>query len=101
MDEPKICAEELEELALALALEVEPLAAGQPVGALELIRSSFYLGAFGASSRAEAVRRLVNQCWGFVTAARGQEGFLWGGDIGKPVPTSGFKAETRISHVNA
>ena len=76
MDEPITCAGELKELALALELEVEPLAALQLEQALEMIRNSFTAGDFGASSRAEAVRGVADQCWGFITTARGQEGFL-------------------------
>ena len=44
---------------------------------------------------------MANQCWGFVTAARGQGGYLWGGDIGNAVLTPGFKVETEISSVDA
>jgi hypothetical protein len=101
MEEPITCAGELKELALALELELEPLAALQLEQALGMIRNSFTAGDFGASSRAEAVRRVANQCWGFVTAARGQGGYLWGGDIGNAVLTPGFKVETEISSVDA
>jgi hypothetical protein len=101
MKEPLVGDGELEELALALELEVEPLAALQLEQALEMIRNSFTAGDFGASSRAEAARRVANQCWGFVTAARGQGGYLWGGDIGKAVLTPGFTVETEISSVDA
>ena len=76
MEEPITCAGELEELVLALALEVESLPTLQLERALELIRNSFTAGDFGASSRAEAVRGVADQCWGFITTARGQEGFL-------------------------
>ena len=62
MEEPITCAGELKELALALELEVEPLAALQLEQALEMIRNSFTAGDFGASSRQEAVRRVANQC---------------------------------------
>jgi hypothetical protein len=79
-------------LQYALELEVEPLAALQLEQALELIQNSFTAGDFGASSRAEAVRRLANQCWGFVTAARGQGGYLWGGNIGNAVLTPRLKS---------
>jgi hypothetical protein len=51
-------------------LEVELLAALQLEQALELIQISFTAGDFGASSRVEAVRRVVDQCWGFVTTAK-------------------------------
>ena len=101
MEEPITCAGELKELALALELEVEPLAALQLEQALEMIRNFFTAGDFGASSRPEAVRRVANQCWGFVTAARGQGSYLWGGDIGKAVLTPGFTVETEISSVDA
>tara|TARA_B110000971_G_scaffold146296_1_gene149403 strand:- start:1 stop:696 length:696 start_codon:yes stop_codon:yes gene_type:complete len=101
MEEPITCTGELEELALALELEVEPLAALQLEQALRMIRDFFTAGDFGASSRVEAVRRVANQCWGFVTAARGQGGYLWGGDIGNAVLTPGFKVETEISSVDA
>ena len=80
MDEPITCAEELAhelaELARSLEMEVDPVAAGQLEEVLEMIRSSFVAGNFGASSRAEAVRRVADQCWGFVDAARGQWGYL-------------------------
>ena len=62
MEEPITCAGELKELALALELEVEPLAALQLEQALEMIQNSFTAGDFGASSRPEAVRRVANQC---------------------------------------
>jgi hypothetical protein len=55
MDEPITCTSELEELALALELEVELLVALQLEQALKLIRFSFTAGDFGASSRAEAL----------------------------------------------
>ena len=98
MDEPITCAGELEELALALELEVEALAVLQLDRALELIRSSFTTGDFGALSRTEAVRRVAHQCWGSVTVAeRGQEGFLWGGSIAEAVSTPEFKVETATS----
>ena len=61
MEDPITCAGELKELALTLELEVEPLAALQLEQALEMIRNSFTAGDFGASSRAEAVRRVANQ----------------------------------------
>jgi hypothetical protein len=54
MDEPITCAGELEALALALELEVDPEAARQLDQAQEMIRRSFTAGDFGASSRAEA-----------------------------------------------
>jgi hypothetical protein len=46
MDEPITCASELEELALALELELEPLVALQLVEVLEMIRSSGSAGDF-------------------------------------------------------
>jgi hypothetical protein len=101
MEEPITCVGELEEVALALEVEAEPLAVLQLEEALEMIWSSFTAGDFGASSWAEAVRRVANQCWGFVTAARGQGGYLWGGDIGNAVLTPGFKVETKISSMDA
>jgi hypothetical protein len=74
------CAGELEELALALETELEPLAAQELAEVLEMIRSSGSAGDI-ASTRAKAVRRVADKCWWFVTAARGQGqgGFLWGG----------------------
>jgi hypothetical protein len=94
MDEPITCARELEAwaLALALELEVDPEAAWQLDQAHALIRHSFTAGDLGASSRAEAARRVAYQCWGFVTAARGPGGFLRGGDIADTVLTHGFES---------
>jgi hypothetical protein len=59
-----------------------------------MIRRSFTAGNFGASSRAEAVRRVAYKCWWFVTAARRQGGFLWGGSLTDSVRTPGSKVDT-------
>jgi hypothetical protein len=80
MEEPLTCAGGLEELALALGTELEPLAAQQLAEVLEMIRSSGCAGDF-ASTQAEVVHRVADRCWCFITAARGQGGFLWGGDL--------------------
>ena len=97
MDEPITCAGELEEL--VLALELEPLAAQQLAEVLEMIRSG-EAQQLAESTRAEAVRRVADKCWWFVTAARGQEGFLWGGDLRDSILTHGLTMDTGISIVD-
>ena len=80
MDEPITCASELEELALALELELEPLVALQLVEVLEMIRSSGSAGDF-VSTWADVVRRVTDKRWWVFTVAIGQGGFIWGGDL--------------------
>jgi hypothetical protein len=92
MEEPLICAGELEELALALETELEPRAAQQLAYTLEMIRSGKVL-MLAELTQSEAVRRVADKCWWFVTAARGQGGFLWGGDLTDSVLTPGLKME--------
>jgi hypothetical protein len=66
-------ARELEALALALELEVDPEATLQLEWVLEMIRSSFDECDFTEScSQEEAVRIVANQCWGL---SRGQGGY--------------------------
>ena len=96
MEEPLTCVGELEALALALETEPEPRAAQQLAYTLEMIRSG-EAQQLAESTRAEAVRRVADTCWWFVTAARGQEGFLWGGDLRDSILTHGLTMDTSIS----
>jgi hypothetical protein len=98
MEEPLTCVGELEELALALETELEPLAAQQLSELLATIRSSNadrkrFVGVPVGVSEEEAVRQAADKCWWSVTAARGQGRFLWGGDSRDSVLTPGLKME--------
>ena len=102
MKEPLTCVGELKALALALETELEPLAAHQLADLLATIRGSDAdrkrrFGIPVGVPEEEMVRRVANKGWGFVTAARGQGGFVWGGDLRNSVLTPGFQrdSETR------
>jgi hypothetical protein len=98
MKEPLVCAGELEEPALALETELEPLAAHQLADLLSTLRSSDAdrkrrFGIPVGVLEEEMVRQVANKVWGFVTAARGQGGFVWGGDLRDSVMTPGFQRD--------
>ena len=97
-EEPLTCVGELEALALALETEPEPRAAQQLAYTLEMIRSGKVL-MLAELTQAEAVRRVADKCWWFVTAARGQGGFLWGGDLRDSVLTPRLKMEYFINSI--
>ena len=92
MEEPLTCVGELEALALALETEPEPRAAQQLAYTLEMIRSGKAL-MLAELTQEEAVRRVADKCWWFVTAARGQGGYIWGGDLTDSTLTPGLSME--------
>ena len=99
MEEPLTCVGELEELALTLETELEPLAAQQLSELLATIRSSDadrkrFVGVPVGVPEEEVVRKVADKCWWFVTAARGQGGFVWGGDLRDSVLTPGFQRDS-------
>ena len=104
MKEPLTCVGELKALALALETELEPLAAQQLAEVLATIRSSDddwkrFVGVPVGVPEEEAVRKVADECWWFVTAARGQGGFVWGGDIRDSVLTPRLEMEFFIDSI--
>jgi hypothetical protein len=94
MEEPLTCVGEVEALALALETELEPRATQQLAYTLEMIRSGKAL-MLAEVTQEEAVHRVADKCWWFVTAARGQGGYniIWGGDLTDSTLTPGFSVE--------
>jgi hypothetical protein len=107
MKEPLTCVDELEALAQALETELEPLVAHQLAELLATIRSSDadrkrFVGVPVEVPEEEAVRKVADKCPWFVTAARGQGGFVWGRDIRDSTLTRGLQmtyfADSIVNH---